>query len=218
VLKVEGNGFSDLTFIHFNADASNNFDSDFDAYKLSGISEAPQLYTKAGDSKLSINVLPYTSEEIEIPLSLKVGNDGEYKITVNENTFWETVDISLKDLESGILYDLRSQTSITINHGINNSPDRFLILINGATGVEEIANEDDGISIYSYGNQVFIKTDDPGKVQVSVYNLLGQNVVSRTLTVHEASGLSEFTTAKPGFYLVMVKTNEAMKVKKVLVK
>jgi len=218
VLKVEGNGFSDKTYIHFNGEATNDFDSDFDAYKLSGIYEAPQVYTKSGDSKLSINVLPYTSEEIEIPLSLKVGNDGEYKISVSENTFWETVDISLKDLESGILYDLRTQTSITLNHGINNSPDRFLILINGATGVEEISDENDGIEVYSYGNQIFIKTDKPGKVQVSVYNLLGQNVLSRTLTVHEASGLSEFTTAKPGFYLVVVQTGEAMKTKKVLVK
>jgi len=182
VLKVEGNGFSDQTFIHFNGDASNNFDSDFDAYKLSGIEEAPQLYTKAGDSKLSINVLPYSSDEIEIPLSLKVGQDTEYKISVSENTFWETVDISLKDLESGILYDLRTQTSITINHGINNSSDRFLILINGATGVEETSDENDGIEIYIFDNQIFIKTDEPGEVQVAVYNLLGQNILHRTLT------------------------------------
>jgi len=228
VLKVEGNGFSDKTFIHFNADASNDFDSDFDAYKLSGISEAPQLYTKAGDSKLSINVLPYTNEEIVIPLCLKVGNDGEYKISVSENTFWETVDISLKDLESGILYDLRTINppcrpgepmrwrgrQLTINQSTTN-PDRFLLLINGATAIQE-TNSDDGIEIYSYGDQIFIKTEDPGDVQVAVYNLLGQNVLSQTLTGFET--LSEFTTAKPGFYLVVVQTNEAMKVKKVFVK
>ncbi len=214
VIEVEGNGFSDKTFIHFNAYASNEFDSDFDAYKLSGISEAPQLYTKAGDSKLSINVLPYTSEEIAIPLCLKVGNETEYIISVNENTFWETVDISLKDLETGILYDLRTITQLTINQSTTN-PDRFLLLINGATDIEE-TTPDNGIQIYSYGDQIFIKTEDPGDVQVAVYNLLGQNVLSQTLTGFET--LSEFTTAKPGFYLVVVQTGEAIKTKKVFIK
>ncbi len=216
VLKVEGNGFSDQTYLHFDGDASNEFDSDFDAYKLSGISEAPQLYTKSGDSKLSINVLPFTSDEIIIPLGLKVGNETEYKISVTENTFWETVDISLKDLESGILYDLRTQTSITLNHSLNNSPDRFLILINGATGVEEISIEDDGIEIYSYGNQIFVKTDGEREAQVTVYNLLGQTVLSRTLT--GLGILSGFNPARAGFYLVVVRTDKSMKVKKVFVR
>ncbi len=73
VLKVDGNSFSDKTYIHFNGSATIDFDSEFDAYKLTGIYEAPQLYTKTGDSKLSINVLPNTSDEIIIPLALKVG-------------------------------------------------------------------------------------------------------------------------------------------------
>jgi len=216
VLKVEGNGFSDKTFIHFNADASNEYDSDFDAYKLSGIFEAPQLYTKAGDSKLSINVLPYTIKEITIPLCLKVGAETEYKISVSENTFWETVDISLKDLETGNLYDLRTQTSFTLNHEPNNSSDRFLILINGATGLEENKIEDDGIEIYAYGNQIFIKTNGEGEAQVSVYNLLGQTIASRTLT--GLGTLSEFRIDKPSFYLVLVRTDETRKVKKVFVR
>jgi len=212
VLKVEGNGFSDKTFIHFNVDASNAFDSDFDAYKLSGIAEAPQLYTKAEDSKLSINVLPYSSDEIVIPLSLKVSNDGEYKISVSENTFWETVDFSLKDLETGNIYDIRTINSLTISHSPNNSPDRFLLLINGATGIEE-TTPDNGIEIYCYGDQIFIKTDELGEVQVAVYNMLGQNVASRNLT-----GFGNLSGLNPGFYLVVVKTDDAMKVKKVFVR
>ena len=80
VLKVEGNGFKDKTYIHFNENASTGFDNEFDAYKLLGIYEAPQLYTKTGNTKLSINVLPYSNEEITIPLNLKVGKETEYKI------------------------------------------------------------------------------------------------------------------------------------------
>jgi len=135
----------------FQTDTTTGFDHDFDAYKLFGINEAPQLYTMSGNDKLSINVLPCTSEEIAIPLCLKVGAESNYEISVSENTLWETVDVSLKDLETQITYDLTTSTQLTINQSTDNSPDRFLLLINGATGIEE-DKKDDGIEIYSYGN------------------------------------------------------------------
>ncbi len=212
VLKVEGNGFSDQTYIHFNGIATNDFDSDFDAYKLMGVSNAPQLYTKAGDSKLSINVLPYTSEEITIPLALEVGNDTEYTISVIENTFRESLDILLKDLESGVVYNLRTNKQLTINQSTSN-PDRFLLLINGITGIEENLDVD-GIEIYSYGNQVFIKADDPGEVRV--YNLLGQQVLHRNLL--DPGNLTGFPIQATGIYLTTVKTGKALSTKKVFIR
>ncbi len=216
VLKVEGNGFSDKTYIHFNPDATNDFDTEFDAYKLSGIEAAPQLYTKTADTRLSINELPYSEEEIAIPLSLKIGQDGQYTISVAQNTFWETVDISLKDLQTQITYDLRTTTQLTINHSTINETDRFLLLINGATGIEETLPENDGIEIYSYGNQVFIKTEKPGQMQVGVYNLLGQQMLQRNLTgFQNQSGLEIHPT---GFYLVTVKTDNTYKTKKVFIR
>jgi hypothetical protein len=215
VLKVEGNGFSDQTYIHFNPDATNNFDSEFDAYKLSGIQAAPQLYTKTGDTRLSINELPYSEEEITIPLSLKVGKDGDYTISVTENTFWETVDISLKDLQTQITCDLRTTTQLTINHSTINETDRFLLLINGATDIEENP-EDEGIEIYSYGNQVFIKTDDPEEILVGVSNLLGQTLTGfETLSGLDHATLSGFNT---GFYLITVRTEKAWVTRKVFIR
>lgn len=212
VLQVEGKGFSDKTYIHFNPDATTNFDKAFDAYKLLGIEAAPQLFTKTGDTKLSINVLPYSAEEIAIPLSITVGQDGEYTISVVENTFWETVDISLKDLETQIAYDLRSNTQVTFKVSTAN-PDRFLLLINGVTGMEENIPGEDGIEIYSYGDQVFIKTDEPGTYQVGIYNLLGQQLLYRNL-----SGFQNLTGLQSGFYLVAVKTENAYRTKKVFIK
>ncbi len=211
VLKVEGNGFSDQTYIHFNENATLDFDQNLDAYKLLGISEAPQLYTKVGDSKLSINVLPYTSEEMVIPLGLNVGQENEYIIKVSDNTYWETVDISLKDLETGNIYNLKTNNSISINQS-STIPDRFLLLINGATYIEENIR-DNSIEIYSYGNQILIKSDEPYEVQVSVFNLLGQSILHRTMTGSETlSGLDT------GFYLVVVTTEKATKTKKVFIR
>ncbi|MCF8365550.1 MAG: T9SS type A sorting domain-containing protein, partial [Bacteroidales bacterium] len=163
------------------------------------------------------NVLPYSAEEITIPLSLKVGQDGEYSISVADNTFCETVDIALQDLETQNIYDLRTTTQLSFNISTGN-PDRFLLLINGATGLEENSQEDDGIEIYTYGNKVFIRTEEPA--EITVFNLLGQKLSG----FHPpCAGLSDFQTTtlsgfSTGFYLVTVKTEKAWVTKKVFIR
>ncbi len=215
VLKVVGNGFSDKTYIHFNPQATNNFDSDYDAYKLAGIAAAPQLCTKTGDTRLSINELPYSEEEIIIPLSIKIGKDGNYTLSVVQNTFWNTVDIELRDLQTQISYDLRTTAQLAFMLSTNN-PDRFLIIINGATAIEE-NQHDNGIEIFSYGNQVFIKTDEAGEAEVSVYNMLGQLVLHRNLSAFH-SAHTKLTGFNIGYYVLTVRTEKAWATKKVFIK
>lgn len=225
VLKVEGNGYFDLTYIQFNPEATNTgFDNFHDAYKLFGTDEAPQLYTIASDKNLSINVLPYSNNEITIPLYLKVGNETDYTLSVVENTFWESVDVSIKDLETGNIYDLRHQSSITVNHSPDNTANRFLILINGATDIEENSHEDDGIEIYSYNNHIFINTDNPDEAQVTVVNVLGQTNLGfpRKLSGHTVMGNPQSIdldlSGQTGFYLITVKTKNGVKTKKVFLR
>ncbi len=216
VLKVEGNGFSDQTYIHFNQDATTDFDSRFDAYKLLGIEEAPQLYTQTGNTRLSINVLPYSDEEITIPLSLKVGKVSEYKISVSENTFWETVGVSLKDLQTGKIQDLRAQPAMTVTQGPGSPADRFLLLLNGVTNVEEIQGGNEGIEIYSSDGRIMIKTDNPDKLDVSVYNILGQTMLRKT--IYNQTNIELDLTGKPGYYLVTARNKNGTKAKKVFVR
>ena len=212
VLKVEGNGFSDKTYIHFNGEASNNFDSEFDAYKLFGIYKAPQIYTLSGETRLSINVQPYSYNEIIIPLGLKVGEETEYKLSVTENSFWETMEVSLKDLETGNLYNLGTQNSIDFIQSPGISEGRFLLIINGATGLEENTNENE-IRIYTYGDKIIVNSDGMGAKQISVYNLIGQLVLTRMLTGYEI--ISGFKT---GFYIVAVETDMTFKTRKVFIR
>jgi hypothetical protein len=214
-LKVEGNGYTDETYILFNEYATTGFDKAYDAYKIFGIEEAPQLYTKTNDSQLSINVLPYATEEITIPLNLVVGTEKEYKISVTENSFWETVSISLKDLQSGQTYNLRTQTEVILNHSPDNSPERFLLYINGATSIEEILNEDNNIEIYSYADRIFIQTKTEGDLQISVYNLLGQTLLSKRFT--DQSNIDLRLNKEPGLYIISIQTDNEIKTKKIFI-
>jgi hypothetical protein len=220
VLKVDGNGFSDKTYVHFREDATTGLDNDFDAYKLFGIEEAPQLYTTVDEEILSINSLPFVNEEISIPLNLKVGNEGMYEISVAENTFWETVEVSLKDLTTGIVYDLRQQPTIAVNHSPESQQARFLLLINGATSVDEISDENDGVEIFSYNHQIFIKSEKSEIMQVSVYNILGQNLTGfeNLLGLTPSQSIKIDFNGNPGFYLVKVKTENGIKSEKIFIR
>lgn len=220
VLKVEGNGFSDRTFINFNGEASMGFDRNYDAYKLSGIDQAPQLYTKADDTGLSINTLPYSPDEVSVPLCLEAGSERAYKISVSQNTFWQSVDISCRDLKTGTVYDLRNQTSFTVTQGPDDEPDRFLLLFDGATGVNEMPPGHD-IEIYSWDHTVMVKSDRHENIQVSVFNLLGQKVAAHTenkSTDGSPTGQIEIDLKdKKGFFVVRAATSTFTKTRKIFI-
>ncbi len=218
-LKVEGNGFSDKTYIHFREDATAGLDNDFDAFKLMGIEEAPQLYTSVDNQMLSINSTPFMDEEIAIPLNLKVGKEGKYEISVAENTFLETAALSLKDLTTGIVYNLRQKTSISVNHSPESLQGRFLILINNATSVNEIPDETYGIEIYSSGQQIFVKSKNQESIQVSVYNMLGQTLLSKIFTgLGNGQTYQIDFTGNTGFYLVKANTKNGTKSEKIYIR
>ncbi|MEI8047237.1 MAG: LamG-like jellyroll fold domain-containing protein [Bacteroidota bacterium] len=219
VLEVAGNGFSDKTYIHFREDATAGLDNEFDAFKLFGIGEAPQLYTSVDEEMLSINSLPFMDDEIAIPLNLKVGKEDKYEISVDENTLLETVGMSLKDLTTGIVYDLHNQTSINVNHSPVNPCERFLLLLNRTTSANEILDETDGIEIYSNNQHIFIKSKKQESTQVSVYTMLGQTLLSKTFTgLGNGQAFQIDFTGKTGFYLVKVKTNNGTKSEKIYIK
>ncbi len=70
-LKVMGNGYSDRLLVCFHKAATLDFDSEYDAYKLHGISDAPQIYTVSDGTELSLNTLPVKSE-MSIPMGFEV--------------------------------------------------------------------------------------------------------------------------------------------------
>ncbi len=218
VLKVEGNGLSDKTYIHFNANATAGFDNDFDAYKLYGVGQAPQFYTSTGNIKLSINVLPYSDDEIVVPLHLEAGKEAEYKISVANNTFWESVSLSLLDLHTEQIYNLRAIDEIRVSHSPATTADRFLVLINGATDVAELAPLDQGIEIYSFEQTIFVQSSENGIMDVTVYNVTGQMVRRDKLPGNENDKHAQIAFAgKTGFYIVVARTQTTIKAKKIFI-
>jgi hypothetical protein len=106
-LTVTGNGYSDQTIVVFVPDATPGFDPEYDAYKLMGIIEAPQLYSIIPGINLAINALPQILVNLEVQLGFKVGVINTYTITATELTSFDpSVTIFLDDTRDNVLTDL----------------------------------------------------------------------------------------------------------------
>jgi hypothetical protein len=131
----------------------------------------------------------------------------------------ETAALSLKDLATGIVYNLRQKTSISVNHSPESLQGRFLILINNATSVNEIPDETYGIEIYSSGQQIFVKSKKQESIQVSVHNMLGQTLLSKTfIGLGNGQTYQIDFTGNTGFYLVKANTKNGTKSEKIYVR
>jgi hypothetical protein len=198
LLTVEGNNRADQTYVRFEANATENWDGEWDAAKLYGVPSAPQLYTKAPDGRmLSINSTPWKNEQINIPLSLKVGADDIYTISLSEATINESSNIWLKDLTDGTMYDLRENPNVNFIQSPENSADRFMLIINAITGISD--PDVNNIRIFSYGDKVFVNVPNTDELLISVEDILGRNVFRKTF---EGSLEYNFHIPQNGFFIV----------------
>ena len=83
-LKIEGNGYSDEILLRANEGAESSFDTKYDAYKLWGIEEAPQLFSIVGNDNLSINTVPEFAEGTIIPIGVKSENESNCSLYLND--------------------------------------------------------------------------------------------------------------------------------------
>ncbi len=171
VLKVEGNGLSDRAYIHFNEKATNNFDSQYDAYKLFGIEEAPQIYTLAGENKLSINELPFSAERT-IQLSLKTGKGGMCKISIDNEIVSLPQDLFIKDLKENISVNLFREKEYEFYSENKDNPARFVLYFMPDDVEEGAVNHID--AVYPNPAHDYIYVEYHGCKSVSI-NILGLN-------------------------------------------
>ena len=207
LLNVAGNGYNDGIVVNFNNQASSGYDGDFDVRKMMGDDAAPQLYCLASGEKLSIDVLPYSTKEVVVPVNLKVGKDENYTISVKENTFVPTVSILLEDTKTSQTTNLQTQSNYSFSAAVTDSPDRFRLHFGGALGIKDNA-QNNPIRIYSANNSIYVAntTGNMIKGKLFVYNLMGQQLMQQELGSGALTKVN--LNCSTGYYLVKVVTSD----------
>jgi hypothetical protein len=220
-ISIAGTTIVDPTYIVFRNDATVNFDREYDLYKMiSSSPTVPHIYSLENtDSpqKLAINAIAPPNQETAIPLGVKVGTDGSYRLYIDGlNSFDESQDFYLRDNISGELYDLRQQNSISFNYLTTDPENRFDLVM----GLQTSINNPLGISqfgkIYSAGNLLYIRPKENQKVEnIRIQNLLGQIVYSGHFRESDRTGLR--LNIPTAIYLVDIQTDSGNYSKKIFI-
>jgi len=125
-LTAVGNGYSDQTIVVFIPGATAGFDPSYDAYKLTGIYEAPQLYSIIPCCNLAVNALPEITINFTVKLGFDVGYDTNYTISATElYTFDPSVSIFLDDTRDNVLTDLQTDSIYDFTALTTDDSERF---------------------------------------------------------------------------------------------
>lgn len=218
MLTASGNGAEDRMMFAVNPEATAGYDYNFDAYKLFGNADAPQLYTSILDVNqdiinLSISSVDVIEAETEFPVMFKAGVDGNYTITSSyPESFMSGSQIILTDNLTGLRQDLRQNPVYAFSAAAGDDANRFKLSF-ATVGIEEPSSLN--IGVYAAGNQIRLVLPELMKGRVNISNLTGQLIYSQNFNGSGELGIGASYPA--GVYLVTVISANGSTTRKVFV-
>lgn len=215
-LTVTGNELSDETIIRFNEQSSAGFDSEFDAYKLFGVYNCPQIFSILPEFNLSINSLPAATSQEVIPVGFKSGVSGTYTITATDLASFQTgTELYLTDLFTGHMQNLLTNPVYTFTASPANPEHRFDITFS-PVGVNDTKHNINYAKIYAVGKTVFVNTPFQIQGSVIIYDLLGREIVKQEIESNTLNKIQVNTLQ--GYYLVKVVSDQVSATEKVFIR
>jgi hypothetical protein len=176
----------------------------------------PQISSVSEDQKwLAVNSIPVIHETLEIPLAMRVPENGNLTIEIHE-TIGELQHhiIHLIDQKLELVHKLNGQP-YTFEASPDDDPERFLLKF-ANVGVEDVDNYNESINIYTHNNSLYLNSSVARNASVEIFNVTGQQVYGKQITM---DGLTQINpNLRTGWYVVKVSTDEGMASEKVFIK
>ena len=197
-----------------NEKATAGYDTDYDSPYLSGMPDTPLFYSILSSGlELSTNCVP-DSSSFNFNLGFTPGLAKEYTIKAAISDVWATTaTFILEDKLTKLKYTLTNSSSIKFSSNAIDAPDRFKLMIDLVTGIENKKNAD-SLRIASGDKHVYVSVPDYMNTgQISVYDLLGRQIFSRKLI----KGKMDFRLQNTGVYFVHVLSDKGSVMKKIYI-
>ena len=216
-LNIEAVNYTDEILLRFNDTATPDYDPDWDARKLAGSAEAPQLSIVSDDNEqLSISTMPQKEGELIIPLHFTLNTSGMATFTGSGmETFNPLTTIYLEDQELNKVTDLRTNAEYTFSHQAGAAADRFRLRISMLTGLPGNQGVMPGTAFF--GNSFLnlqVPEMDGQTVEISIYNGLGGKILHTSMIMQGLLKLP--VTPGNGMYIVKVISGKEAFVKKLI--
>ena len=207
-LQVSNFGRTDEAVVYVDANATDEFDSNLDAFKfMSNVDPStPYIFTKnTSNQNLSINTYGSINESMIIPVGVYVGTEGNATITATDlEAFSGFSAVYLEDKVAGKLINLKETPSYTVKLSEGNSGDRFQLRFTNISENNANVSTSNQLNIFASDSRVFVNIPQEGNSRIEVMNILGQNLV--TVDATSFKGLKEVSIPNvvAGSYLVKV--------------
>ncbi len=213
-LKIQNNNFSDEIALSFNVNASDDFDSQYDAVKFITTSYMnPLFYSPLADgTKLAINTVSDFTDQKIIPVNFTAAQQGSYSLNLSGSYFTDDISIILKDLKDNTTQDLNTNPVYNFNFDLDDPENRFEIILTKASKINDIISEK--VKIFTDGNTVFINSGNKNSF-AEIYNLNGQILKQINLI----KGLNSFSlNVSSGIYFIKVTSKQNSVNKKIFIR
>lgn len=217
-LRVSDGVNADETILVFNPTAKNELDAYDSAKRTNENSAIPEIYTTIENTDMVINGFNINELGNEIPIGFNTGQSGIFTIKASEITNFDAgTQVILKDKELGNELNITDGSDYTFTSDATTTKKRFSIVFKSATNINDINQlvESKFINIYrNKNNRIAIDLigESIKNASVSVYNNMGQKLVSQLLT---NSTTELYSSLVSGVYIVKVNTSDKETIVKV---
>ncbi|MFC2106705.1 choice-of-anchor Q domain-containing protein [Bacteroidota bacterium] len=197
----EGSTFQE-TIIWFNANASDNFDIEYDSYFMGGY--APLFYSAVEGEALSTNSLPELKEELTIPLYFTKNSSSAFYIEAEGlDNLIPSYPAYLTDLKTNYTQNLIDNPIYSFSSNQGDDTARFILHFKSVGIEENIANNN--IQIWSANKSIHILNPNQQKGTIRIINIYGQELFKSQLN-GDTKQLIHFN-ATAAYYIVNIITD-----------
>jgi len=201
-------------FISFNEEATTAYDSLFDAPKLFGLEDAPQIYTLVQDRKCSINSQPFPQTSLSIPLYIDCSVSGWFTLkAIGLIETGKQMSVFLEDLKTGQWINLQQEAEYSFNYESGVDTDRLVLHFGSPNSIHK--QKEGSIGIYASGRTLYVNMNNNAMHLLNIYNLGGKLVYSAQIN---SSGPQSYTLdIPPSIYFAKIMGESHQLIKKILI-
>ena len=208
-LDAVSNKILDKIYFEINENATEEFDSKYDAYKLNSFGYSPTSSFISADNKKLAKCS--TSKVESIDMGFNMNGDGEVVFSLKDvNNFTEII---IEDKQEGVFIDLLKKDYTFQYYSDDDEFGRFTLHLSN-----KALREDDNLAnlkIYNSDNTIYIKSPSVlVDVVVKLYNINGREVYSEKYSEIKDKVIS--TNLERGVYVLDIEAKESRTTQKVL--
>ncbi len=191
-MRVSNGKGHDYAVLRFDPVGTQDFNAAYDAYKLSGLPEVPSVYFIKGDEKASAALYPQNPDGQLVRIGFTAPDSGENTIYFDKlDSFDRDMYIYLLDKEEGSYTLLNDNPVFTFFASKGSTDNRFeLHFSKTPLGTNDKVNDNNGVKVFAYQNQLYLCNNSGGEVQFKATTLLGKQLMMKNLPAHSSEHLT----------------------------